>query len=196
MEEQPPKGYIGNWSQEVPLSAGSEAQLHQTFEAQNEPESLSEGEIKSNKRIKELDITWVHGNPTFLFKIDGKDTRGNAHTYETYVTFEKDNYSVDPDGYARLSVTIKNVPIGTYKITEKQVRRYYLAEATPNTANVKIQQVGKAEYGKKPEEIAYGNATLNLKDLKAEITFRNEKQRFDDYNHNDVVSNTVTFQLK
>ena len=95
-----------------------------------------------------------------------------------------------------MSATIKNVPIGTYKITEKQVLRYYLAEATPNTTNVKIQQVGKAEYGKKPEDIAYGNATLDLKNLKAEITFRNEKQRFDDYSHNDVVRNTVTFKLK
>ena len=196
VEEQPPEGYTGNWSKEVTLSADSEAQLHQTFEVENEPKHLPEGEIKINKRIKESDITWAHGNPTFLFKVDGKDIRGKAHTYETYVAFEKGNYSVDPDGYARLSVTIKNVPIGTYKITEKQVLRYYLAEATPNTANVKIQQVGKAEYGKKPEEIAYGNATLNLKDLKAEITFRNEKQRFDDYSHNDVVRNTVTFKLK
>lgn len=196
VEEQPPKGYTGNWSKEVTLSANSEAQLHQTFEVENEPKRLPEGEIKINKRIKESDITWAHGNPTFLFKADGKDIRGKAHTYETYVAFEKGNYSVDPDGYARLSVTIKNVPIGTYKITEKQVLRYYLAEATPNTANVKIQQVGKAEYGKKPEEIAYGNATLNLKDLKAEITFRNEKQRFDDYSHNDVVRNTITFKLK
>ncbi len=196
VEEQPPEGYTGNWSKEVTLSADSEAQLHQTFEVENEPKRLPEGEIKINKRIKESDITWAHGNPTFLFKADGKDIRGNAHTYETYVTFEKGNYSIDPDGYARLSTTIKNVPIGTYKITEKQVLRYYLAEATPNTANVKIQQVGKAEYGKKPEEIAYGTATLDLKNLKAEITFRNEKQRFDDYSHNDVVRNTVTFKMK
>lgn len=61
---------------------------------------------------------------------------------------------------------------------------------------MKIQQVGKAEYGKKPEDIAYGNATLDLKNLKAEIAFPNEKQRFDDYSHNDVVRNTVTFKLK
>lgn len=195
-EVENPEGYTGSWSQEVTLSDGSEAELHKTLEAENEPERLPGGEIKINKRIKESDITWAHGNPTFLFKVDGKDARGNAHTYETYVTFEKGNYSVDPDGYARLSVTIKNVPIGTYKITEKQVLRYYLAEATPNTTNVKIQQVGKAEYGKKPEDIAYGNATLDLKNLKAEITFRNEKQRFDDYSHNDVVRNTVTFKLK
>lgn len=195
-EVENPEGYTGSWSQEVTLSDGSEAELHKTLEAENEPERLPGGEIKINKRIKESDITWAHGNPTFLFKVDGKDVRGNAHTYETYVTFEEGNYSVDPDGYARLSATIKNVPIGTYKITEKQVLRYYLAEATPNTTNVKIQQVGKAEYGKKPEDIAYGNATLDLKNLKAEITFRNEKQRFDDYSHNDVVRNTVTFKLK
>ena len=39
------------------------------------------------KKIKASDITWAHGNPTFIFTVKGKDINGKDRTFQNYVEF-------------------------------------------------------------------------------------------------------------
>ena len=159
----------------------------------NEPDLLPRGEITVVKKIKEADIIWAHGNPSFPFQIKGTDTRGNTHIYEDIITFEKNNYTKDSQGYALCEITFSNIPIGTYDITEKKVLRYYLAEAASGSSNVTIHNKDTGAYGKNPEDTAYACAVLSVETPHAIVSFRNEKARFDGYSHTDSVKNTVTF---
>lgn len=154
---------------------------------------LPKGVITVTKRIREEDITWSHGNPVFFFVAAGKDYRGNYHKYEDYVVFTKDNYKRETDGYISLNIVFENLPLGEYEIYEKRSLRYYLSDAQANTENVTIETGQKPSYGVEPKEIAYGKAILTTDDFQAGVTFENEKQRYDGYSHNSVVTNTVSF---
>lgn len=70
-----------------------------TIEAKNTPIVPPLGEIVVTKKIKESDIIWAHGNPVFRFVVSGTDVKGNSHTYQDYVEFQKGNYTVE-GGYA------------------------------------------------------------------------------------------------
>lgn len=154
---------------------------------------LPKGEIVVTKRIRESDITWAHGNPTFLFTIKGKDTQGHIHKYQNYITFSKGNYRVDSEGYAYLDIAFSQLPLGTYEIYEQNVLRYYLVDAIPATENVAIHRGSEPVYGKNFKEITYGTADLTSDSFQAGIVFRNEKQRYDGYSHNGVITNIVPF---
>ena len=104
------------------------------------------GKITIRKKIKEEDITWAHGNPTFFFVAEGKDLSGAFHRYEDYVTFAPESYQTDENGYAILSVTLDHVPLGQYEIWEKPVLRYYLKNAYANTQNVQITKGAAPAY--------------------------------------------------
>lgn len=154
---------------------------------------LPKGEIAVTKRIREEDITWAHGNPTFFFVAEGKDYSGAYHKYEAYVVFTKDNYKKEEDGYISLNTVFKDLPLGEYEVYEKKALRYYLSEAQADTENMTVKKGRKPSYGLEPKEIAYGKANLNAEEFQAGITFENEKQRYDGYSHNSVVTNTVSF---
>ena len=57
-------------------------------------------------------------NPTFLFRAEGLDEKGEAHRYEEFICFRQQEYTVDQNGYATLTRVIPNVPLGTYQIYE------------------------------------------------------------------------------
>lgn len=154
---------------------------------------LPKGEITVTKRIREEDITWAHGNPTFFFVAEGKDYSGAYHKYEAYVVFTKDNYKKEEDGYISLNTVFKDLPLGEYEVYEKKALRYYLSEAQADTENMTVKKGRKPSYGLEPKEIAYGKAGLTTEEFQAGITFENEKQRYDGYSHNSVVTNTVSF---
>ena len=189
-ETKPPKGYKGNWETTVSLSSQAG---QKEFTVTNEPDILPRGSIIVVKKIKESDITWAHGNPTFLFKVNGSDARGNEHTYEDFVVFEKDNYTTDENGYAVMQTVFSDIPIGIYNVTEKKVLRYYLAETSANSSNVTVRIIKEGTYGNAPQDTSYAEATLSEENPEASVTFRNEKARFDDYSHTDAVKNTITF---
>lgn len=187
-ETKPPEGYRGSFEKDIKLTTNGQIL---ELEVKNEPILLPPGEITVIKKIRESEIIWAHGNPTFSFVITGKDIRGNIRTYEDSVVFVPGCYKKDENGYAVMEVTVSDIPIGTYQIYEKQVLRYYLEKAQDNTANVSITAGKKPGYGIKPKDIAYGTAVLSITAPKASLTFYNKKHRYDGYSHNSFVENTV-----
>lgn len=189
-ETKIPEGYQGSYQKEVTLTENGEVL---ELDAENQPIRLPEGEITITKKIKESEIIWAHGAPSFSFVITGKDLRGNVRTYEDSVVFMPGSYQKDAEGNAVMRVTIKHIPLGTYRIYEKQVLRYYLEWAQADTANVKIIKGKEAGYGKTPEETSYGTAELTLRHKTAALTFMNRKERYDGYSHNSFVENVIPF---
>ena len=95
------------------------------------------------KKIKASDITWAHGNPTFIFTVKGKDINGKDRTFQNYVEFTENyvNSHTDGQGYVELSVTWNKIPVGEdYTVTEQDVLRYHLVNVT-GTENVKISKL-------------------------------------------------------
>lgn len=189
VETKNPEGYSGTWEQEVILTEEA-SELY--LEVKNQLDNLPFGEITVVKKIKEEDIIWAHGNPTFHFVVEGVDLYGKYHRYENYVRYLSGNYTVDESGYAVLSCAFSNIPIGEYQVYEHSVSRYYLKEAIANTTNVTIINETEASYGVEPKEIAYGIARLSVQEKVAKITFINEKQRYDDYSHSSVIKNVMS----
>lgn len=189
VETKNPKGYTGNWEKEVQLT---ESALEMHFDVQNDPEDLPLGSITVVKKIKEDEITWAHGNPVFHFVVEGTDKQGKNHKYENYVRFAKGNYTVDGSGYATLSCVFSKIPIGTYEVYEKSVLRYYLQDSYANTGNVSVIKGAAPSYGTEPKLIAYGVGGLSVGNENASITFVNQKKRYDDYSHTDVLKNVMS----
>ena len=188
VETKNPEGYTGIWEQEIRLT---EINPNIYLEVENDPKDLPLGSITVTKKIKEEDIIWAHGNPVFHFVIEGIDLQGKYHRYENYVRYTKSNYINDGAGYAALSCVFSNIPLGRYEVYEKSVLRYYLKDAVANTSNVIITKGISPQYGTNPREIAYGTAQINYEGEQASITFINEKKRFDNYSHSDVIKNMM-----
>lgn len=184
-ETKNPEGYTGNWSKEVTLTKDGQSL---SLTAENTPIL---GQITIVKKLRTEDITWAHGNPTFLFAVTGKDRYGIVHTYETTLTFLRDAFSEAGEGYGMTQVTIPNIPLGEYQVYEKPVLRYYLKDAQANTGNVAITRSGASGYGSDPKLVAYGVARLSPDACNASITFINEKSRYDGYSHNSSIKNTI-----
>lgn len=143
---------------------------------------LPTGNITVTKKIKEKDIIWAHGNPTFFFTIAGRDQDGIQHTYQDFVEYRNKNYEMDGE-YAVLQVTFKNIPIGSYAVGEEKTLRYKYKDIGENSVNVKISKES-------------GTAAVSLTEqaLNASVTYWNEKERFDGLSHSDVVKNTTAIQ--
>lgn len=192
VETKNPENYTGHYEKEVVFQKKEDTDTDTVeLKAENIPEILPLGTITIIKKIKEEDITWAHGNPTFSFVAEGTDLSGNPHRYEDYVTFTRDSYETDANGYATLAVTLRNIPLGQYMIWEKTVLRYYLKDIWANTDNVRITKGSVPAYGTDPRQIASGTAALTVGNRNAALTFVNEKSRYDRYSHNDSIKNTI-----
>ena len=136
-------------------------------------------EITLTKKIR-YDETWFeHGNPTFVFKVEGQDINGNDHTYYKEVVFDE-NYvnEHNEDGYITKSVTFTGLAKGSYTASELDSIRYELKEITDVV-----------------------NGTLNEKtvvfdfisngEMKGSAVFENDKFTWKDYSHNDVKVNII-----
>lgn len=185
-EVKAPEGYvISGEPQDVELQIErpdqTEALVQVTFE-----NKLSVAEVTVRKKIKESDIVWAHGNPIFLFSLEGTDIEGVAHSYACAIEFSPESTEklvADEAGYIALEYTFERVPLGNYEVTEHKTNRYSLTAVEPNTSNVTYQRTG--------ERIS-SNADIDLThELYAEVTYTNEKTRFDDYSHTDLVFNRI-----
>ena len=107
------------------------------------------------------------------------------------MTFTRGSYETDKNGYATLSVTLRNIPLGQYTVWEKPVLRYYLKDVRANTENVRIIKGAAPAYGTDLRKIASGTAALTMQNKNASLTFVNEKSRYDRYSHNDSIKNTI-----
>ena len=95
------------------------------------------------KKIRTDEITWAHGNPTFLFTVEGKDLSGENHRYQKFVTFTEEEVTKNAgeEEYAEASVTFRNIPMGSaYEVSELQTLRYGLTAVT-GTDNVTIEKL-------------------------------------------------------
>ena len=153
---------------------------------ENKPDIPPLGKITITKRILEADIIWAHGNPTFLFSAEGDDIKGDHHRYEDYLCFSQGGYTLDGNGYAVLSLTIEDVPIGTYDICELPVMDYFLIAAEPGSSNVSIRSSGSS---------SYGTGVLTREEPEAGIIFTDQKGDDHGYRHTDVVRNTIPLAL-
>ena len=145
------------------------------------------------KKIKASDITWAHGNPTFIFTVKGKDINGKDRTFQNYVEFTENyvNSHTDGQGYVELSVTWNKIPLGEdYTVTEQDVLRYHLVNVT-GTENVKISKLQEPAKGVAPDKIFSVHANLKAKPTGTSITFENQKDDWGTTTHDTSVKNII-----
>lgn len=150
------------------------------------------------KKIRAEEITWAHGNPTFLFQVEGTDLFGVRHKYQRSVTFTEEYVEAHTDGkgYVEAPVVFQNIPMGNgYRISEQKVLRYGLLAVT-GTDNVSIKKLAEPEYGLAPDEIFSVSADLEKRPVNTVVTFENKKYRWDDYGHNSAVENIIPVEKK
>ena len=157
------------------------------LEAVNHPEST----LTIHKKIQVDEITWTHGNPTFLFSVNGGDIEGKEHSYHRVVEFTEDYVREhQTGGYVTLSTTITGIPAGEYKIMEDTpVMRYVLTDAVAGSENVSVV--------KKDVEMINGfmkiqaDVSADLRPADGNVTFENHKTHFDKVSHNSTVINVI-----
>lgn len=159
-------------------------------------EDLRYADLTIVKRIKASDITWAHGNPTFIFTVKGKDINGKDRTFQDYVVFTESYVSshTDSQGYVELSVTWDKIPVGEdYTVSEQRVMRYFLKNVT-GTDNVKVTKLKEPSKDLSPDETFSVHANLKTKPSGTKITFENEKYDWGTTSHTTSVKNIIPLQ--
>ena len=174
VETTPPDNYEGNWQKDVQIA---ELGSGTVYEVENNRIVPPTGEITVTKKIRESDIVWAHGNPVFRFRVEGTDIKGKDHIYENYVEFRQENCEAE-NGYAVASCVFRNVPAGTYSVSELETLRYDFESVKGDTENVSIS--GES-----------GIVRLEGENSRAGLTFTNRKTFFDRYSHTDVIRNSI-----
>ncbi|MDO4648676.1 MAG: isopeptide-forming domain-containing fimbrial protein [Eubacteriales bacterium] len=151
-----------------------------------DPTPLLTGEIRIQKVIKDSDILWAHGNPTFLFDVKGTDERGTSHDYAASICFRQGQYGTEGD-LAVLETVISNVPLGTYTVTEENVLDYKLKDLKALSSNVTIT-------GNSAATLA-GEVILTETIPAASLQFTNEKTCWEGYHHNHIRINKIPLIL-
>lgn len=187
VEESPPDGYL----EADPISFVVEAKKEMQTVTMKD---LACETLTITKKIKADEITWAHGNPTFLFSVKGTDLNGQEHTYQCYVTFTKTDKTADQEGYIEQSVQICGIPAGKdYRVEEKKVLRYSLVRVT-GTSNVTVTKQEEPGDGKDPARVFSVSVNLCGHPEKSEVVFENQKYRWDDYGHTSVVRNRIPIE--
>ena len=133
------------------------------------------------KEISADDIHFDHGNPTFIFKVEGTDINGQAHTYYRSLEFDSEYVkanTVNENGQntVRASFTISDMTAGNYAVSEINVSRYSLSE-------ISDLKGGTAE-GER--------AVMDLvNNLSGSVTFANSHNGYQSYSHNDTIINHI-----
>ncbi len=148
---------------------------------------LETGEIRLQKVIKRSDIYTSHGDPTFLFFVEGEDEAGNSHRYETTLCFQKSSYTVEEE-FAILETVVSNVPLGTYHVTEGSVLDYVLTDLKSLTSNASVS-------GSPDDNTLQGTVQLTQSSPTAALQFTNQKTTWQGYHHNDVCVNPIPLIL-
>ncbi len=124
LEKTAPEGYAVS-DEKVRFSVNylSAGKVQEIFA---EDKELS-GNITVTKKIRIDDAVFAHGNPTFIFKVDGKDTDGNPYTAYRSLTFSEEYVNSFKDigeTYVSLDALFTEIPIGTWKVSEQSTIRY------------------------------------------------------------------------
>ena len=137
--------------------------------------------ITVTKEIDTADIVWEHGNPTFTFKVDGKDALGNAHTY--YETVEFTTANVGNGAKAALSAKF-TVLAGTYTVSEEKTARYAFGSIHDVVSGTVSGQTAVLNVSGKKD----GTETAGPSGA---ATFYNVKATDEDLTHTAFVKNTI-----
>ena len=125
------------------------------------------------KKIYADEVYLPSGDPTFIFKIKGVDYKGDPHEYTDVIRFTKADLGSD---IMEKELIRKDIPAGSYKITEVSVSRYHLDNITDIVSGVKSGD----------------SITLNTDGQNASATFINRRSDYHDYSDNDLVINTFS----
>ena len=177
LEKQAPDGYSIS-DEKVRFSVNAmNASVTQKLIAKDTMEESYQ--ITLTKKIKTDDVWFEHGNPMFIFKLEGKDINGKSHTYYKNVVFDKDYVEKNTkDGYVEKSVIFSGLIKGSYTATELDGIRYDLKEI------IKIQN-GVLSNQSVVFDFTSNSATEGM------ATFVNEKTTWKDYSHNDNQTNII-----
>lgn len=143
------------------------------------------------KKIKEDEVVWEHGNPTFFFQLSGVDLDGNPHKYQCHVEFRENEAAVQSDGYLVGQADIQNIPPGTYQAEELPFSLRYLltgVESTDKNVQVQVTPVDKVNGLTR----VTANVQADLIQGDASVTFTNRKAMFDELSDNSIVVNHFT----
>ena len=127
--------------------------------------------MRITKRIYTEEIYLPSGDPTFLFKIQGTDYLGDPHEYTDVIRFTKAD--LNGSDIIEKELIRKDIPAGSYEITEVSVSRYHLDSITGVVS-------GKVNGSK---------VTLDTDGQDARAIFVNRRTKFQDYSDNDLVIN-------
>lgn len=183
-ETRLPQGYACPWSQEIEVTEKGTVTLE--LEAINYPVR----NLIIQKKIQADEITWAHGNPTFLFTVTGTDLQGIPHSYHRVVEFTRDQVQENSkDGFVILETVITDIPAGTYQVMEDiPVMRYVLTDVT-GSDNVTVTKTNIQEINGFMQIQA--DVSANLTKTDGMVRFENHKTRYDKVSHNSAVTNKI-----
>lgn len=127
-------------------------------------------ELQITKRIYADEVYLPSGDPTFIFKIKGVDYKGDSHEYTDVLRFTKADLN---SSEIEKAIIRKDIPAGSYEITEISVSRYHLDSITDIISGVKSGD----------------SVILNTDGQNAAATFVNRRTGYQDYSDNDLVIN-------
>lgn len=181
-ETKTPENYCGKWEKEIVLAKPGTETIELTVD--NYPNRT----FTVQKKIRTDEIVWAHGNPTFFFKITGKDIEGEEHWYLGMITFTKKDMEKEEKGYLTGETTIEHIPAGIYEVEELPLTsRYILHDAESKDENVTVEKIPMDPVNGVNQISTRIIADLQLND--GSVIFENRKVYFDEYSHDDVEVN-------
>ena len=187
LEKSPPPGY-GLSDEKIRFSVNYlTAGKTQTVTAFDK---VTKGELTVTKKIALRDIVLAHGEPSFIFKLNGTNVYGEECEFYKQITFGSDfvnsliesNYSEE---YIQMSVVFTDLGEGTWTVSELKTLRYSLSSAESLTANGTSNGDGTVTFVFNDEK-GYNGTAL----------FTNEKQTQHSTSHTGNVVNIVKLKAK
>lgn len=137
-------------------------------------------ELTIGKKLYVEDIWWAHGNPTFIFKVEGSDLLNNEIVRYVSFYFDEDYVEKNVVGLENQETitqkAIIKLPPGNYAVSEIPVLRYELT---------KIDAVNASS-------TTNTSVTFDLSLNKSgECIFTNRCVNYKNYSHNDLVINSI-----
>lgn len=186
IETKNAEGYTGKWEKELQITcAEGNTEIFEYHVTNTRMLNL-----KLNKTIYVNEVYEQHGNPIFIFLIQGIDVNGKERYYTRYVTFTPSyiNKNKQSDGTVTQSVSIYNVPAGKYTVKEKNVSRYATENVIAVSDNVAVSKKNSGKYYDGIQPIK-ADVKVDLLTKDGEVTFVNRKITWDKYSHNDISVN-------
>ena len=170
-EAQAPDNY--DKSDDVAFTTGNDSSLT-SVSMIDVPSSRT---LTVGKKIRAKDVYFPHGNPTFIFKVNGVDFRGKNVTRFACIRFTKDdinNATANGNEYVEKETRIDGIRSGNYTVSEIDVSRY------------QFEKIALTENG----TINQKSVDFNLnKHTNGKVIFQNVCTRYDKVSHNDLKIN-------